>query len=59
MLNYYGYSFRKLYLKKTDRTDCACVENPRTQKIACGIFWIAFVTLVSAASFQKIIVWVS
>ncbi len=53
-----GYSFRKLYLKKTDCTDSACVEDPRARKIARGIFWIAFVTLVFAASFQKIIVWV-
>ncbi len=50
-----GYSFWKLYLKKTD---CACVEDPRARKIARGIFWVAFVTLVFAASFQKVIVWV-
>ena len=50
-----GYSFWKLYLKKTD---CACVEDPRARTIARGIFWTAFVTLVFAASFQNVVIWI-
>ncbi len=50
-----GYSFWKLYLKKPD---CACVEDPRAQRIARGIFWAAVVTLVFAVSFQKVVIWI-
>jgi mercuric ion transport protein len=50
-----GYSFWKLYLKKPD---CPCPEELRPRRIARVIFWIGFVSLVVAFSFQKIVVWI-
>jgi mercuric ion transport protein len=50
-----GYSFWKLYLRKPD---CPCPEDLRPRRIARVIFWIGFVSLVFAASFQKIIAWI-
>jgi mercuric ion transport protein len=49
-----GYSFWRLYVKKPD---CTCVEDIRARKIARGIFWVGFMALVFAASFQSIILW--
>ncbi len=50
-----GYSFWKLYIKKPD---CTCEADIRTRKIARGIFWIGFIALVFAASFQKGVLWI-
>lgn len=49
------YSFYKLYLK---RPNCECAENLRTRKAARGIFWIGFTSLIFAASFNKVIIWI-
>jgi hypothetical protein len=50
-----GYSFWKLYVKKPD---CDCDQDVRTRKIARTIFWIAFTSLLIAASFQKVVLWI-
>lgn len=50
-----GYSFWKLYLK---RSDCTCEEDVRVRRIARGVFWIGFLALVFALSFQRVIVWI-
>lgn len=50
-----SFSFWKIYIKK--RT-CDCTEDIRMKKISKGIFWFGFILLVTAASFQKILIWV-
>jgi hypothetical protein len=50
-----GYSFWKLYIKKPD---CTCEADVRTRRIARGTFWIGFIALVFAASFQKVVLWI-
>lgn len=50
-----GYSFRRIYLKKTD---CACRENIRSRKIERGIFWLGVAALVFTATFSKILLWI-
>ena len=50
-----GYSFWKLYLKKPD---CDCAEDVRARKIARGIFWVGFIAVVIAASFQNVVLWI-
>ena len=47
-----GFSFWKLFLKKPD---CNCKEDIRARKIARGIWWFGFISLVFAAMFQKAI----
>ncbi len=49
-----GFSFWKLFIKKTD---CNCEADIRSRKIARGIWWIGFGSLVLAVSFQKLILW--
>jgi mercuric ion transport protein len=51
----FGYSFWKLYLKKT--IPCACEADMRARRIARGIFWTGFAALIFAVSFPKIMVW--
>jgi hypothetical protein len=48
-----GYSFWRLYLKKTD---CSCKEDFRARKIARGIFWVGAVTFIFSASFQSVLI---
>lgn len=50
-----GYSFWKLYIKKPD---CTCEADVRTRRIGRGIFWIGFIVLVFAVSFQKVVLWI-
>lgn len=50
-----GYSFWKLYLKKTD---CNCKEDIRTRRIARGVFWFGFAAIAFAASFQTVLFWI-
>jgi mercuric ion transport protein len=50
-----GYSFWKLYINKSD---CTCEADIGVRKIARGIFWIGFIALVFAASFQKVVLWI-
>ncbi len=52
----FGYSFWKLYLKKT--IPCACEADRRSRKIARGIFWTGFIALVFAVSFQRVVLWI-
>ena len=47
-----GFSFRKLFIKKPD---CKCEVDIRSRKIARGIWWVGFVGLVFAASFQPVL----
>ncbi len=49
-----GYSFWRLYLKKFD---CECKADFRARRIARGIFWVGFTSLVFASSFQKVVLW--
>ncbi len=49
-----GFSFWKLFIKKPD---CNCEEDFKSRKIARGIWWVGFGSLVFAASFQKIALW--
>lgn len=49
-----GYSFWRLYLKKVD---CECKADLGARKIARGIFWVGFISLVFALSFQKVVLW--
>jgi len=49
-----GFSAWKLFLKKPN---CTCEEDLRSRKIARGIWWFGFVSLVFAASFQKMALW--
>ena len=49
-----GFSFWKLYLRP--RT-CDCKEDFRARKIARGIWGFGLVSLIFAASYQKIILW--
>jgi hypothetical protein len=50
-----GYSFWRLYIKKPD---CNCTQEVRTRKISRTIFWIGLTSLVIAASFQKVVLWI-
>lgn len=50
-----GYSFWKLFLKKPD---CDCDQDIRTRKIARTIFWVGFISLLIATSFQKVVLWI-
>jgi mercuric ion transport protein len=50
-----GFSFLKLFIKKAD---CQCEADIRSRKIARGIWWIGFGSLVLAASFQKVVLWI-
>jgi len=47
-----GFSFWKLYVQKRD---CTCDADVRARKIARGIWWVGFASLVIAATFQKAI----
>ncbi len=49
-----GFSFWKLFLKKRE---CECENDIRSQKIARGIWGVGFVSLIFAASFQRIVLW--
>ncbi len=49
-----AFSFWKLFLKKGE---CECEDDIRSQKIARGIWRFGFVSLIFAASFQKIVLW--
>lgn len=49
-----GYSFWMLYLKKSD---CECKADLGARKIARGIFWVGFILLVFASTFQKVVLW--
>jgi mercuric ion transport protein len=49
-----GFSFWKLYLRPQA---CDCKEDFRARKIARGILGFGFVSLVFAASFQRIVLW--
>ena len=49
-----GYSFWRLYLKKTD---CECKADFRARKIARGIFCVGLISLVFASYFQKVVLW--
>lgn len=49
-----GFSFWKLFLKKPN---CTCEEDIRSRKIARRIWWFGFGSLVFAASFQKMALW--
>lgn len=49
-----AFSFWKLYLRPQA---CDCKEDFRARKIARGIWGFGFVSLVFAASFQKIVLW--
>lgn len=44
--------FWKLYVRKPD---CSCEADVRSRKIARGIWWFGFISLVFAAMFQKAI----
>jgi mercuric ion transport protein len=50
-----GYSFWRLYLKKTE---CNCKGDVRAQRIARVVFWFGFAAIVFAASFQTILLWI-
>jgi len=47
-----SYSFWKLYIKKVE---CTCKEDIRARRLGRIIFWIGFVALIFASSFQTII----
>ena len=49
-----AFSFWKLFLKKPD---CTCDADIRSRKIARGIWCFGFVSLIFAASFQEIALW--
>ena len=51
----FGYSFWKLYLRKS--VPCDCEADRRSRRIARGIFWTGFAALVFAVLFPKITVW--
>lgn len=47
-----SFPFWKLYVRKPD---CNCEADIRSRKIARGIWWLGFASLVFAATFQKAI----
>jgi len=47
-----SFPFWKLYVRKPD---CNCDADIRSRKIARGIWWLGFASLVFAATFQKAI----
>ena len=49
-----GYSFWKLYLKKTD---CACPADIRIRRISRLIFWVGLVVVLLAVFSMNIILW--
>ena len=49
-----GFSFWKLFIKKRN---CTCEEDIRSRKIARGIWWFGFGSLIFAASFQTMALW--
>lgn len=51
----FGYSFWKLYLKKS--IPCDCEADRRSRRIARGIFWTGFTALIFAVLFPKVAVW--
>lgn len=50
-----SFSFWKLFIQKAD---CKCEADIRSRKIARGIWWFGFATLILAASFQKALLWI-
>jgi mercuric ion transport protein len=50
-----GYSFWRLFLAKPD---CSCKADIRARKIARGVWWVGLASLVFAASFRQIVLWV-
>ena len=49
-----GYSFWKLYLKKSD---CACPADVRIRRISRWIFWVGLVVVLLAVFSKTIILW--
>jgi mercuric ion transport protein len=47
-----GFAFWKLYVRKLEFN---CEADVRSRKIARGIWWLGFVSLVFAATFQEVI----
>ena len=49
-----GYSFWKLYLKKTDYT---CPADIRIRRISRLIFWVSLAVVLLAAFYKTVILW--
>lgn len=49
-----AYSFRKLYLKKSD---CSCPADFRMRRISRWVFWVGLVVVILAVFFKTIILW--